>query len=158
MLIRPVVKLLRGQHLKVLRDEIAPKLLASAGSCAALFTLALAVLLFGCNSEPEWHAVDISGTLPLLDFALTRADDGKMVTADDFRGEVALLYFGYTFCPDICPLTLANVDLVLNALGEQAQDVKVLFVPSIPIAPQVRRTDAPPSKALRGRTWSHRRD
>ena len=96
--------------MKVLRDEIAPTL-ACAGSCAALFTLALAVLLFGCNSEPEWHAVDISGTLPLLDFALTRADDGKMVTADDFRGEVALLYFGYTFCPDICPLTLANVDL-----------------------------------------------
>ena len=80
--------------MKVLRDEIAPKLLACAGSCAALFTLALAVLLFGCNSEPEWHAVDISGTLPPLDFVLTRAN-GKMVTADDFRGEVALLYFGY---------------------------------------------------------------
>jgi protein SCO1/2 len=83
--------------LKVLRDEIAPKLLASIGSRAALFALVLAVLLFGCNSEPEWHAVDISGSLPPLDFVLTRADDGKTITADDFKGKVVLLYFGYTF-------------------------------------------------------------
>jgi len=93
-----------------------------------LFALvAAACLLFGCNSEPEWHAVDISGSLPPLDFVLTRAD-GKTVTADDFKGKVVLLDFGYTFCPDICPLTLANVDLVLNALGDRARDVRVLFV------------------------------
>ena len=114
--------------MKVLRDKIPPKLLASIGSRAALFALVAAVLLFGCNSEPEWHAVDISGSLPPLDFALTRADDGKTVMADDFKGQVVLLYFGYTFCPDICPLTLANVDLVLNALGDKARDVRVLFV------------------------------
>jgi len=115
--------------LKVLRDKIPPKLLASIGSRAALFPLvAAACLLFGCNSEPEWHAVDISGSLPPLDFVLMRADDGKTITADDFKGKVVLLYFGYTFCPDICPLTLANVDLVLNALGDKARDVRVLFV------------------------------
>ena len=115
--------------MKVLRDKIPPKLLASIGSRAALFALvAAACLLFGCNSEPEWHAVDISGSLPPLDFVLTRADDGKTITADDFKGKVVLLYFGYTFCPDICPLTLANVDLVLNALGDKARDVRVLFV------------------------------
>ena len=96
---------------------------------SGLFALVAAIcLLFGCNSEPEWHAVDISGTLPPLDFVLTRADDGKTVTADDFKGKVVLLYFGYTFCPDICPLTLANVDLVLKALGEKAPDVRLLFV------------------------------
>jgi len=46
----------------------------------------------------------------------------------DLRRKVAPLYFGYTFCPDICPLTLTNVDLVLKALGDEAQDVRVLFV------------------------------
>jgi protein SCO1 len=115
--------------LKVLRDEIVPAVSAFLGCRAALFALAAAaVLLFGCDSEPEWHAVDISGTLPPLYFVLTRADDGKTVTADDFKGKVVLLYFGYTFCPDICPLTLANVALVLNALGDKATDVGVLFV------------------------------
>jgi len=125
--LRSVVKLLRMTTLEGASQRSSSKLFAGCG--AALFALvAAACLLFGCNSEPEWHAVDISGSLPPLDFVLTRADDGKTVMGDEFKGRVALLYFGYTFCPDICPLTLANVDLVLNALGDKARDVRVLFV------------------------------
>jgi len=125
--LRSVVKLLRMTTLEGASRRSSSKLFAGCG--AALFALvAAACLLFGCNSEPEWHAVDISGSLPPLDFVLTRADDGKTVMGDDFKGRVVLLYFGYTFCPDICPLTLANVDLVLNALGDKARDVRVLFV------------------------------
>ena len=59
---------------------------------------------------------------------MTSADNGETVTADHFKGKVVLLYFGYTFCPDVCPLTLSNLTLVLDKLGDKAKDVRVLFV------------------------------
>jgi protein SCO1/2 len=63
-----------------------------------------------------------------LAFTMTRASDGKEVTADDFKGKVVLLYFGYTFCPDVCPTTLANIDKMLTRMGDKADQVRVLFV------------------------------
>jgi protein SCO1/2 len=41
---------------------------------------------------------------------------------------VVLLYFGYTTCPDVCPLTLAEMQAVEKELGEQAEHVEVVFV------------------------------
>ena len=89
---------------------------------------ALAACLWGCSSETEWNSVDITGTLPPLEFTMTRASDERTVTAEDYKGKIVLLYFGYTFCPDVCPLTLANVSLALNKLGPSAENVQVLFV------------------------------
>ena len=66
--------------------------------------------------------------MPGLEFAMTRANDGKDITADDYRGHVVILYFGYTNCPDACPTTLSDLAAVLQRLGPKAQDVRVLFV------------------------------
>ncbi|MGH6817835.1 MAG: SCO family protein [Methylovirgula sp.] len=86
-----------------------------------------ASMLAGCN-ESKFHSIDISGELPSLAFTMTRAADHKEVTQADYRGQVVLLYFGYTFCPDICPTTLTNVHDVLRDLGPDAKQVRVLFV------------------------------
>jgi protein SCO1/2 len=59
---------------------------------------------------------------------MTRANDGKAVTAADYRGKVTMLYFGYTYCPDACPTTLSNAMKVLRRLGSSAKAVRVLFV------------------------------
>jgi protein SCO1 len=75
-----------------------------------------------------WHSTDISGALPSLSFTMTRARDGKEISATDFKGKVTLLYFGYTFCPDVCPTTLLNLTIVLKKLGPDADQVRVLFV------------------------------
>lgn len=90
------------------------------------FTLAATV--GGCDANRSWHATYIGGSLPALSLTMTRANDDKVVTADDYRGKVVLLYFGYTFCPDVCPLTLNNTAHAIAALGPQASDVKLLFV------------------------------
>jgi protein SCO1/2 len=73
-------------------------------------------------------STDLSGALPALDFTMTRASDGKPVTAADFRGKVVILFFGYTSCPDICPTTLMNAATMLKSLGKRADDVRFLFV------------------------------
>jgi protein SCO1/2 len=70
----------------------------------------------------------MTGTLPELSFTMTRASDGRTVTAADYKGKIVLLYFGYTFCPDVCPTTLLNISLMLKSLGKRADDVRVLFV------------------------------
>lgn len=95
----------------------------------SLAVLALVVsLAAGCSDDKaEWHGTNVTGSLPDLAFTMTRASDGKEVTAEDFEGKVTLLYFGYTFCPDICPLTLANITQALKGMGEDADDVRVLF-------------------------------
>ena len=72
--------------------------------------------------------MDVSGSAPALQFTMTRASDGKLVTDADYRGQVVFLYFGYTFCPDVCPTTLVNLAQILGHLGPDAQQVRVLFV------------------------------
>ena len=99
-----------------------------ACSRRTVLALAAAAALAACHAPQHWHSTDVSGTTPDLDFKLTRASDGKTVTAKDFRGKVVLLYFGYTYCPDICPTTLAHVAQALTPIDKSADNVRVLFV------------------------------
>jgi len=53
---------------------------------------------------------------------------GKAKGLADFRGKLVLLYFGYTFCPDVCPTDLAAIARVLELLGPDADKVQPVFV------------------------------
>ncbi len=58
---------------------------------------------------------------PSIGGAFTLVDqDGKTVTDRDFRGKLLLVYFGYTFCPDVCPTELQAMTLVMDELGDLA--------------------------------------
>lgn len=91
-------------------------------------SLALLLLLSACGGDKPWHATNITGSMPRLAFTMTRASDGTVVNAEEYRGRVVILYFGYTHCPDVCPATLANLSDVLRKLGPEAEKVRVLFV------------------------------
>jgi protein SCO1/2 len=60
-------------------------------------------------------------------FALSTTD-GSGVTDESYRGKWLLLYFGYTFCPDVCPTTLAEMGAALDRLGKLADQVQPLFI------------------------------
>jgi protein SCO1 len=60
-------------------------------------------------------------------FTLTTTD-GTVVTEQNFRGEWLVVYFGYTFCPDICPTTMMEIAGALKTLGPRADDVRGLFI------------------------------
>lgn len=95
--------------------------------CKKLLLLLGGMLLVGC-SEPSWQTKDISGLMPPLEFELTN-ENGRTVSAEDYRGQVTLLFFGFTHCPDICPTTLAHLATISDELGEEARgNLQVLFV------------------------------
>jgi protein SCO1/2 len=54
--------------------------------------------------------------------------DGKRVSDGQFRGKLMLVYFGYTFCPDVCPTTLLDMTQAMDALGKAADQVQPIFV------------------------------
>lgn len=125
-----------------------------AGAIAALL---LAASLCACSGEEtRWHGIDMKGAVPDLAFTMTRASDGKEVTARAFEDKTTLLYFGYTNCPDVCPLTLTNLTQVLKKLGGQASKARVLFVTVDPgrdtldVMKQYAEAFAPQVVGLRG--------
>ncbi len=64
---------------------------------------------------------------PLKDFTLT-SKTGDPISLSDLRGRTVVLFFGYTHCPDECPLTMANFTQVKQMLGDQASQVAFVFV------------------------------
>ena len=124
---------------------------------ARLAALAALLALAACDGRgPAWYGTAITGVMPDLAFSMSRANDGKPVTAADYRGKIALVYFGYTQCPDICPTTLANLAEALRRLGPKAKDVRVLFVTvdpdrdTLPIVKAYVNAFAPEMDGLRG--------
>src|SRR6267142_4022552 len=76
-------------------------------------------------SQPSWAAtspVTIGGPFTLI------APDGTTVTDQTFRGKWLLVYFGYTFCPNTCPMTLNEIATALEKLGADAATLKPLFI------------------------------
>ena len=85
-------------------------------------------LLAGCRAKEHWHNIDVTGEFPQLQFTMADAAGGSIVSAASFLGRTVLLYFGYTDCPDVCPLALGNIAKILNRLGPLASWLRVLFV------------------------------
>ena len=54
--------------------------------------------------------------------------EGNKVRLDQYQGKIVLLSWGYSNCPDICPITLADLKKTLELLGEDAKKVQVLFI------------------------------
>uniref|UniRef100_A0A831TDA1 SCO family protein n=1 Tax=Thermorudis peleae TaxID=1382356 RepID=A0A831TDA1_9BACT len=83
-----------------------------------------------------WRATSGAGSPNGVEFESPRqvpalrlqGSDGREHSLQDFRGKVVLVYFGYTTCPDACPMTLGKFARVKAALGERAEDVQVVMV------------------------------
>jgi len=94
---------------------------ASAVAVAAAATLAL--LLLGPTRDGGGRGVAlIGGPFELVDH------EGRAVREEEFRGRLMLVYFGYTWCPDVCPTELQAMSAALDLLGSDAKAVAPVFV------------------------------
>ena len=83
---------------------------------------------FQVASETKFDGViRIAPPIELPAFTLT-SQDGDPTGLRDLRGRIALLTFGFTNCPDICPLTLSDFQLVKGLLGDNSAEVAFVFI------------------------------
>ena len=76
----------------------------------------------GSDSGGGPLAAQVGGPFSLVD------QDGRRVSDRDFRGKALIVEFGFTFCPDVCPLGLTRIAEVMDALGADARRVQPIFV------------------------------
>ena len=88
------------------------------GSLALCF-IAACLALAGCHRPDQ---VAIGGPFHLVD------QDGRPRDQTILKGKWSAVYFGYTFCPDVCPTTLQTLADAKDKLGGKAKDLQVLFV------------------------------
>ncbi|MGC8468387.1 MAG: SCO family protein [Acetobacteraceae bacterium] len=87
------------------------------------------MLIVSTAAKAAWHGTNVTGAFADLAFTMTRSSDGKTVTAADYRGKVVVVYFGFTRCPDTCPLTMFNIARALRHMSPAAaRKMAVLFV------------------------------
>jgi protein SCO1/2 len=85
----------------------------------------------GADSATEGTVLDQPFDKP--DLVLTDTEGERYDLAAETDGHATLLYFGYTHCPDICPLTMSNIAVAATTLTEeQRQDLRVVFVTTDP--------------------------
>jgi protein SCO1/2 len=92
----------------------------------ALAAAALVLAAAGCSppgsDRSAQEAVPIGGPFSLIDHT------GARVTDQDLRGRPFVVYFGFTFCPDVCPLALNRLALALDELGPDAEQFQTVLV------------------------------
>jgi protein SCO1/2 len=69
-----------------------------------------------------WNREPVGGPFELVDHT------GHISTERDFRGKLMLVYFGFTYCPDVCPTDLQAIGLAMDRLGSDADNVQPLFI------------------------------
>lgn len=85
------------------------------------------LLLMACRRSPVFNGQVLEPAREAPDLSGVNWD-GKPFRLRDHTGKVVLVFFGYTYCPDVCPFTLARMKQLYSRLGAQAKDVEVVFV------------------------------
>ncbi len=96
-------------------------------SQSSIFLLVLLVLLLAACSSYQFHGIPYEPPTPAP--SIEGANwDGSAFSLASLQGKTALVFFGYTSCPDVCPTTLAEMRVLFENLDARAKDVAVVFV------------------------------
>lgn len=93
---------------------------------ASLLSLLFAAAAAGADA-PELKAGVFSPPRQAPEFSL-QGSDGRALNLSGFKGKVVLLGFGFTWCPSVCPTTLATLAQARRKLGSAAADVQVVYI------------------------------
>jgi protein SCO1/2 len=94
---------------------------------AALIILAFSACNSGAADPSQFKGTIMPAEIPAPDFTFTNVD-GQEVHLSDYQDKIVLLYFGYIFCPDVCPSSLTDLKLVQNKLDEAGEKIQVIMI------------------------------
>lgn len=101
-----------------------------AGLGLVITLIALVAAGVGCQAFAptyEFKGALLDPPLPVPDFELNSTRN-QSFHLSDVKGDIALIYFGYTYCPDVCPLTMAEVRQAVNGLEQGRDRVHLIFI------------------------------
>ena len=96
------------------------------GFLGVLVALLVGFAIYQIYLPPVLNGATITPPKPMADFTLQSARGP--VRRSDFHGRLLVVFFGYTNCTDICPLTMAALHQAFDTLGDQASKAQVLFI------------------------------
>lgn len=97
----------------------------------AAFVVAVAALLAlvpGCKRHDSGFVAGVFEPPREAPGFQLNGSDGTDISLQEYRGKVVALAFGFSYCPRICPVTLAHLSEVARKLGDSSKDLQVLFV------------------------------
>lgn len=100
----------------------------------------LALLLTSCSQPHEFTGTELNPARPATDFMGTNWDETPF-RLSDLQGKVVVIFFGYTSCPDICPLTLSEMQKVKQLLGERGENLAVVLITVDPERDTIERME-----------------
>ncbi len=109
------------------RPSRRPLLLFAALGLAGTVIILFSITQLMAAGEPDFHGTAYHDGSLAPEFTLID-HRGQAASLSDFRGEAVLLFFGFTHCPDVCPLTLSRLHRALDDLGRRGQDVRIVLV------------------------------
>ncbi len=97
-------------------------LIAGAVAAAAVVAICLGLMFAQLRSGGAGGSARIPAKFELID------QNGRTVREKDLLDKPTVVFFGYTFCPDACPTTLARLTVLMKALGPEADRLNVAFI------------------------------
>ena len=91
--------------------------------CLIIFLFIMLPVFLSMKSQKDESIAAFKGS----DFSLKDMNNNT-ITEQSFDGPLTAIFFGFTNCPDICPMTLNKMDIVLDKLGNKKKDIKVFFI------------------------------
>ena len=91
--------------------------------CLVIFLFIMLPVFLSMKSQKDESIASFKGS----DFSLKDMNNNT-ITQESFDGPLTAIFFGFTNCPDVCPMTLNKMDIVLDKLGNKKKDIKVFFI------------------------------
>ena len=97
--------------------------IAIISGCLFIFLFIMLPIFLSVQNKKDEYVASFKGS----DFSLKDMNNNT-ITQESFKGPLTAIFFGFTHCPDVCPMTLNKMDIVLDKLKKEKKTLKVFFI------------------------------